>query len=360
MAGRTTRQYIRRGQRPAGSGTSIKIAQRAAGTIEDTVRLAAKPLAKYGFPYRRPSVPRGVVVPRPPSELGDAYETEWARRPLAKTIRSVIIEGPMRLAVRVVASPTVSGLDRLTDLLRTKNGNGPPPVIFAPNHHSHIDTGVMIRAIPTPWRTELVVAAAADYFFDAKWKASLSALALNAIPIDRDATSRATFDRLRDVIADGNSLIIYPEGGRSPDGWGQDFKGGAAYLSVRTGAPIIPVHLDGTGEIFGKGMTRISPGRTTVLFGSPLTVEDGENTRRFSERLEAAVTRLGDESLTDFWTASRNAAQGLNPNLSGPDTVRSQDPGHNAWRKQWKLREKRRLSTAGIRRRRARRWPDLG
>ena len=32
-------------------------------------------------------------------------------------------------------------------------------------------------------------------------------------------------------MADGWSLLIYPEGGRSPDGWGQDFKGGAAYLS---------------------------------------------------------------------------------------------------------------------------------
>ncbi len=351
MPGRTTRQYIRRAQRPDGSGTSIKIAQRAAGTVEGAVRSAAKPLAKYGFPYRKPSAPKSVVVPRKPSELGDAYDTEWARRPIARAMRGVIIEGPMRLAVRTVASPTVTGLDRLTDLLRTDDDT-PVPVIFAPNHHSHIDTGVMIRSIPAPWRKELVVAAAADYFFDAKWKASLSALALNAIPIDRDATSRATFDRLRDVIADGNSLIIYPEGGRSPDGWGQDFKGGAAYLSMRTGAPIIPVHLDGTGEIFGKGATKLSAGRTTVLFGTPLTAHDGENTRRFNDRIEAAVTRLGDETLTDWWTASLNAGQGRSPKLSGPE--------HSGWRKQWQLGEKRRLSTAGIRRRRARRWPDLG
>jgi 1-acyl-sn-glycerol-3-phosphate acyltransferase len=40
------------------------------------------------------------------------------------------------------------------------------------------------------------------------------------------------------MIEDGWSLVIYPEGGRSPDGWGQDFKGGAAYLSARTGAPV--------------------------------------------------------------------------------------------------------------------------
>ena len=146
------------------------------------------------------------------------------------------------------------------------------------------------------------------------------------------------------MIADGSSLIIYPEGGRSPDGWGQDFKGGAAYLSTRTGAPIIPVHIDGTGEIFGKGASKLSPGRTTVLFGTPLTAAEGENTRRFNERIEAAVTRLGDETLTDWWTATRNAASGRSPKLSGPD--------HNGWRRQWHLGEKRRISTSGIRRRR--------
>lgn len=349
MSARTSRQYIRGGQRPDGPRRSVVVAQRAAGAVESIVRTAARPLAPYGFPYRPPTAPTGVVVPREPSRLGDAYDTEWARRPFAAAVRGVLVEGPMRVAVRAIASPRISGVDRLTDLLRQDE---PPAVIFAPNHHSHLDTAVMIRAIPAAWRRDLVVAAAADYFFDARWKAATSALALNAIPIDRDAISRATFDRLRDLIADGHSLIIYPEGGRSPDGWGQDFKGGAAYLSARTGAPIVPVHIDGTGEIFGKGATRLSPGRTTVLFGRPLSAAEGENTRRFNERIEAAVARLGDETLTDWWTASRNAASGRNPKLSGPE--------HNGWRRQWHLGERRRLSTAGIRRRRARRWPDLG
>lgn len=359
MAGRTQRTYIRRAQRPDGTSATIASAQRAAGAVEGVVRTAAKPLARYGFPYRRPSAPRGVTVPRTPDTLGGAYDTEWARRPVARAIRGFIIEAPMRLAVKTIASPTISGLDRLTDLLRTEKGEAPAPVIFAPNHHSHIDTGVMIRAIPAPWRRELIVGAAADYFFDARWKATVSALALNAIPIDRDATSRNTFDRMRDLIADGHSLIIYPEGGRSPDGWGQDFKGGAAYLSMRTGAPIIPVHLDGTGEIFGKGASKLTPGRTSVLFGTPLTATDGENTRRFNERVEAAVTRLGDETLTDWWTASRNAARGRNPKLSGPDADHA-GASRNGWRRQWTLGERRRISTAGIRRRRTRRWPDLG
>lgn len=327
----------------------LRSAQRAAGKAERIVRSAARPLRSYGFPYRSPNVPKGMVVPKQPSKLGANYDTEWARRPIARAARGLIAEGPMRLIVRGVANPDVVGLDRLGDLSRLDD---PPPVIFAPNHHSHVDTALMIRAIPSCWRRDLVVAAAADYFFDKQWKATLSALALNAIPIDREVTGRKSSDQFRDLVADGHSLLIYPEGGRSPDGWGQEFKGGAAYLSARTGAPVVPVFIDGSGAIYGKGMKRPKPGRTNVVFGAPLYPAEHENTRRFNARIEAAVTRLGDEALTDYWTASKRAARGSSPKLTGPE--------YNGWRRQWELGEHRKLGAAGLRRRQQRRWPDLG
>lgn len=327
----------------------LEVGQRVAGRAESAVRKAATPLRTYGFPYRSPNVPKGVEVPRDEPKLRADYDTEWARGPVARAARGVIIEGPLRLLVEGLARPEITGRDRLADLTKLDE---PPSVIFAPNHHSHVDTGLMIRSIPMCWRRDLVVAAAADYFFDAHWKAALSALSLNAIPIDREVTGRKSSDMFRDLLADGHSLLIYPEGGRSPDGWGQEFKGGAAYLSSRTGAPVVPVFIDGTGAIFGKGMKRPKPGRTKVVFGAPLTTADGENTRRYNARIEAAVTRLGDEALTDYWTATKRAAQGDNPKLTGPD--------YNGWRRQWELGERRKLGAAGLRRRQKRKWPDLG
>ena len=329
--------------------STLQRGQRIAGGAESVVRTASMPLRKYGFPYRAPSIPKGVKVPKKPSKLGADYDTGWARKPVARAARALITEGPLRLMVRGIANPEVAGLDRLEDLTRLDE---PPPVIFAPNHHSHLDTGLMIRSIPACWRRDLVVAAAADYFFDSRWKATLSALALNAIPIDREVTGRRSSDMFRDLLADGHSLLIYPEGGRSPDGWGQEFKGGAAYLSSRSGAPVVPVFIDGTGPIFGKSMKRPRPGRTKVLFGSPLRPLDDENTRRYNARIEAAVTRLGDEALTDYWTASRRAAHGASPSLAGPE--------YNGWRRQWELGEHRKLGAAGLRRRQKRRWPNLG
>src|SRR5690606_22484263 len=136
------RRARRRRQVGMNKRTYLRTAQRAAGKAEELVRGAAKPLRSYGFPYRAPTKPKGVEVPREPSTLGANYDTEWARSPIAKAARGVISEGALRLFVRGIANPEIVGLDRLADLTRLDD---PPPVIFAPNHHSHLDTSLMIR-----------------------------------------------------------------------------------------------------------------------------------------------------------------------------------------------------------------------
>ena len=72
----------------------------------------------------------------------------------------------------------------------------------------------------------------------------------------------------------------------------------------------------------------------------------------YGSKLVAAVTTLGDEALTDFWTSRRRRAAGTNPKLTGP--------AYNGWRRQWALAEHRKLGKAGMRRRQKRRWPNLG
>ncbi len=99
--------------------------------------------------------------------------------------------------------------------------------------------------------------------------------------------------------------------------------------------------IDGTGSIYGKGMKRPRPGRTRVVFGSPMRPEPDESTRRFNTRIHAAVTALADEATTDWWTARRRAAGQANPSLGGPD--------YTGWRRQWDLSKRRRQGIAGWR-----------
>ena len=200
----------------------------------------------------------------------------------------------------MVAQPQLRGDEYLADL--------GAPVIFAANHASHIDTPLLLACLPLRFRHRTVVAAAADYFFDRRWKADAFSFLLGAIPIERTKVNRRSADLAAELLADDWNLVIFPEGGRSPDGWAQQFRGGAAYLAARTGRPVVPVHLDGTRHILPKGGGMVRRTRTTVTFGTPLWPAEGEDARRFGERIEAAVATLANEATTDWWTARKLAA----------------------------------------------------
>ncbi|MGD9798363.1 MAG: lysophospholipid acyltransferase family protein [Acidimicrobiia bacterium] len=291
------------------------------------------------FPFTAPTVPGGVErLPTEPA-YGVHYDTAYARRHPARLARVLFVEGPLRLAVAGLAGPDRVGIDRLDGLAG--------PAIFAGNHHSHLDAPLLLTSIPEPWRHHLVVGAAADYFFGNRVTAAASAVALGAVPIERTRVNRRSADQLADLIAEGWSLVIFPEGGRSPDGWGQGHRGGAAYLASRVGVPVVPVHIRGTDRIFAKGDTRPRPGRTTVTFGSPIRPVEGENTLRLAARIEAAVAALADEAATDWWGARQRAAAGTTPPLTGPAVA--------SWRRAWALGDRR-----GRRRRTATaaRWPE--
>lgn len=306
--------------------------------------LAKLRLPRPGFPFSAPTTPHGVEPPAEKKRTGIDYETEWARSFPARWARTVLLESVVRPSVRLLADPDREGLDRLHDLAQS---DPVQPIIFAANHHSHIDTPLLLSSIPEPWRYQLFVGAAADYFFKTRATSAASALVLNAIPIERTKVNRRSADDAAELIDDGWSMVIFPEGGRSPDGWGQPFRGGAAYLAIRCGVPVVPVHLEGTGRILRKGKKTPSRSRTRVTFGVPLWPNADDDSRRMAVRIERAVAALADETVTDWYTARVRAHSGVSPSLAGPDA-----PG---WRRAWALGDrspKRRRATK-------RKWPKL-
>ncbi len=293
----------------------------------------ARVARRHGFPWTAAPTPVGVEPPEEPDELGDRYDTDWARRPLARATRRALMETVGRAGTRALARPTVRNLDRLEDL-----GTN---AIFVANHHSHLDTPLLLTRLPQPWRGEMVVAAAADHFFDTRPKAALMAWAYGAIPMERKRVSRRSADSSARLVDDGWSLLIFPEGGRSPDGWGQTHKGGAAYLAVRCGVPVVPIHIDGTGRILPKGDNVPTPGSIEVNIGAPLRPLDGEDARRFASRLERAIAELADETWTDWWTARLNAHAGDTPDMHGPP---------DSWIRDWRSPDRRPRVTSSDRR----------
>jgi len=271
------------------------------------------------FPLGAPTWPTAVPRPRKQSDLGVNYDTEWERRYPVRLARAAWTEIVTRPVMAAVAQPSVEGLDRLD--------HTGAPVIFASNHASHLDTPLVLSVLPDKWRHKIVTLAAADYFFDSRLKAISFAFSLNAVPIERARVSRDSADRAEELLAEGWNLLIFPEGGRSPDGWGQEHRGGAAWLAARSGRPLVPLHIQGTGRLWPRGAKRIYTGRTKVTFGAPIYPD--LPARQLVARLEAAIAALADETGTDWWSARKRAATGTTPALTGPDAA--------PWRRAWAL-----------------------
>jgi 1-acyl-sn-glycerol-3-phosphate acyltransferase len=237
----------------------------------------------------------------------------------------VILDDVTRPVLHALASPAVHGLDRIHEL--------EPPAIFVANHHSHLDTPLLLTSLPDRFRHRIVVAAAADYFFTSRPKSAWNALTIGAIPMERLKVGRRSADLAAGLLGDGWSLLMFPEGGRSADGWGRDFRGGAAYLSLRTGRPVVPMYVEGTRRLWPKGATlpKVAARGEGVhlVVGSPLWPTSGEDARRFAARIESAVAVLADEWTTDWWSARRRAAAMATPPLTGP--------AGGAWRRSWAL-----------------------
>lgn len=288
-----------------------------------------------GFPYTAPAVPNGVEPAAKVDDLGDNYDTEWARSAVARATRMAAVETLGRAIAMATCMPELRNRDRLDGL----EGS----VIFVANHHSHLDTTLLLTSIPMPWRHELVVAAAADYFFDKRFKAALAGWAYGAVPMERKKISRRSADRAAALLEAGWSLLVFPEGGRSPDGWGQTHKGGAAYLATKLGLPVVPIHIDGTGRVLPKGSKLPEPERVIVNFGEPLHPAKGDDARSFVGTIESAIETLADETASDWWSAKVRAKRGSTTSIAGPEL--------DSWRKQWCSPERQPLK------RPKRRWP---
>jgi len=216
----------------------------------------------------------------------------------------------VRPGVAVLARPRVQGREHLTNL-----GS---PLLFCANHHSHADTPVLVAAIPGPWRHHLAVGAAADNFFTNPVVAGLSAVTVGAIPVERNRVSRRSLDLAAEVIGDGWSLVLYPEGRRSPEGEGRPFRAGAAYLSLRCGVPVVPVFLEGTGNLLASGTWLPRPTTTTVTFGPALRPAAGETARRLNRRIEEAVAALAQERASS-WTPGEDPDTGSGTDAGAGD-----------------------------------------
>lgn len=229
------------------------------------------------------------------ARLGLDYPTKWGRGYAARFLRNIIQGYALMPFTRYLSTLEVRGIENI---------DGPGPFIFAANHTSNLDTPLVLSALPASERKRTVVAAAMDNFFMDSRTAFRTVLVFNAIPIERHKVNRRSAQLALELVEDRWNLLIYPEGGRTPDGQLQEFKGGAAYLAARAKSLVIPTYVHGAGHLqapkYAKAAIYLSAPRqrrhhVIVAFGPQLRCGEDENIRRFNARIKDGVVALGRE-----------------------------------------------------------------
>jgi len=166
------------------------------------------------------------------------------------------VKGVMFFVRAVGVRVHVRGLERI-----------PPEVcLFVANHTSSADAPAVVGAIPR----RIAILLKQSLF---KWPIVGQAfLAAQFIPVNRSARESAisSVEKATEALKAGQSILIYPEGTRSPDGRLQEFKKGAVMMAIKAGVPIVPMVCSGAQHIMEKGSLVIHPGDILVEFLEPI------------------------------------------------------------------------------------------
>ena len=151
------------------------------------------------------------------------------------------------------------------------------PYIFVSNHASMFDIPTVFMALQG--NVNIVFKKELTYVPVWGWALRYG----HFIMIDRSnpREAMASIERAAQSIRNGSSVILFPEGTRTPDGKLQPFKRGAFSLAAKAGVPVVPLTINGTFAIMPKGSFYIKPANISVILGNPISTlelngKDGE------------------------------------------------------------------------------------
>jgi long-chain acyl-CoA synthetase len=188
--------------------------------------------------------------------------------------------------------------------------NIPPHTNFivAANHCSHLDMGLTKMALGDSGQ-DLVALAAADYFFDTKYKRAVMENFTNLVPMERTGSLRQSLRHARSFLDRGYNALIFPEGTRSMTGIMADYKPVIGYLALHAKVGVLPMYLHGTYEAMPKGTTIIKSRDIGARIGRFISYEELEEMTRGMARAEAyrLIAALVRHEVVNLRDRSRDA-----------------------------------------------------
>ena len=173
--------------------------------------------------------------------------------------------------------------------------------IYFANHQSHADLVLIWAALPKELRGITRPIAAKDYWTTSTLKRWITSRVFNAVYVDRqkqigpDGEPVDPLEPLIDALAQGDSIILFPEGTRGHQEDPQPFKSGLFNLATRfPEVVLVPTWIHNVQRVMPKGEVVPVPVLCSVTFGAPMRVESGEERAAFLVRAREAVMALRD------------------------------------------------------------------
>lgn len=159
--------------------------------------------------------------------------------------------------------------------------------ILVANHYSYFDIPVIFAAVPQPIRFMAKVSLFKIPIFG--WALGRAGF----IPIDRKnrRTAVKSFDLAAERIRKGNTIVVFPEEGRSRNREMRPFQRGGFLLALKSELPILPLAIDGTYDVYRVGAKNITPGTVTIKVGDPITTA-GRSVREKEQLAEQSRAQI--------------------------------------------------------------------
>ncbi len=241
---------------------------------------------------------RLLQQPEKPARSGYRYP-RWALRWPITWIRTAAYNLLSLPATLIMAHPRIEGRENLNGLQG--------PVLVTCNHVTYIDVGFVLLALPPRLRHKLAVGMHGERLWGmwrpprsmnlfARWWQQagyyLVVALFNVFPLPQESGVRESFAFAGACADDGYSVLVFPEGRRTPDGKLSPFRSGIGMLASRLDVPVVPVRIHGLYDMKLSGRKIARRGELRVVIGKPVRFPSDTPAEEITNQLEHITAEL--------------------------------------------------------------------
>ena len=229
--------------------------------------------------------------------IADAYPyPHWPHRWPINWLRIAALYLIIFPYVRVMGRPTVKGFENL------KKQRG--PLLLVSNHLSKVDHALILWALPRYLSRRVSIAMDGELLREwlhpppgtgwfTRWRYwmqyVLVAFFFNVFAMPQHSGFRRSFSFAGEMMDRGYSVMVFPEGRRSPDGMMHKFRSGIGLLAQQLNAPVVPFRLDGVYELAQQRKHIAKRGELMINIGEPVHYSADDDAEEITRDLEARV-----------------------------------------------------------------------